>query len=170
MRKLAKYLFLWALMALPAQAQPLDADRTAAVIFAYHHIGEDENPSSSLRTDQFAAHIAELAAGGYIVKSLPDILTAFETNADLQPKTVALTFDGGDASVLKNAVPLLEQNKIPYTLFIVPGQTKPETDQTIGWNDLQTLKKSGLATIGIHPAAYIHLAGQDEAEIKRQVN
>jgi peptidoglycan/xylan/chitin deacetylase (PgdA/CDA1 family) len=171
--KLLASAFLLALSstASPALAGPSIAeDSHAAVIFAYHRIGEDENPASSIRLEQFNAHINELVEGEYTVKKLDDIIAAFKSGADLPTRTVALTFDGGHVSFLEHAAPVLEQHKLPYTIFIVPGRTEDKTTRTIGWNDLRKLEKSGLATIGLHPAAYARLANAPEGEIRAQIN
>ena len=164
----AALLSMLALFTHPAAA--LEVDSRSAVIFAYNRIGEDAYPSSSLRIEQFEDQLKELKAGGYTVKPLTEILKNFEQGIVMPPKTVALTFDGGHASFLYNAVPLLEKNHIPYTVFISPGHTQKETGPYVGWDDLRRLKKSGLATIGLHPATYTRLADNSDEEIRRQVN
>lgn len=151
-------------------ASSIPEDSHAAVIFAYHRIGEDENPSSSIRLEQFGAHINELIEGGYTVRKLDDIITAFKNGDELEPRTVALTFDGGHVSFLEHAAPVLEKHKLPYTLFIVPGRTEDKTTRTIGWNDLRKLEKTGLATIGLHPASYTRLSNASEADMRAQIN
>lgn len=153
-----------------ADAAPTGYDSPSAVLYAYGQIGEDDAPASSLRLEQFTAHILELIEDGYTVKSLPDILQAVTLGKTLPDKTVALTFDGAPASFLEGAAALLEEHKLPYTLFIPAGQIKEQTAQAIGWKDLRKLQKTGLATLGLHTASYAHLAQASETEIKRQIN
>jgi peptidoglycan/xylan/chitin deacetylase (PgdA/CDA1 family) len=158
-------------VALPAHAgQSIAEDAHAAVIFAYHRVGDDENPAASIRQEQFIGHINELIDDEYNVIALDDIISAFEAGTELPPRTVGLSFDGGDASFLTGALPLLEQHKLPYTLFITPGQTEAKTGRTIGWADLRKLEKTGLAHIGLHPNSYGRLANAPEAEIRHQIN
>lgn len=155
----------------PARAgDSIAEDSHTAVIFAWHRVGEDQAPTSSIRVEQFAAQIQELVEGPYNVMPLPRIIEAFRTGAELPPGTVALTFDGGHASFLENAAPILEAHKLPYTLFIVPGRTQEETTRSIGWSDLRRLEKTGLATIGLHPMAYMRLTHAPAEEIRRQIN
>ncbi len=157
--------------ATPARATTvIPEDSHTAVIFAWHRIGEDQTPTSSIRTEQFNAQINELVEGHYNVMPLPAIIDAFRSGTELPPNTVALTFDGGHASFLENAAPILEEHKLPYTIFIVPGRTQKETTRTIGWSDLSRLEKTGLATIGLHPMAYMRLTQTPADEIRRQVN
>lgn len=151
-------------------ASSIPEDSHTAVIFAYHRIGEDQSPSSSIRVEQFKAHIDELVEDNYNVMPLPAIIEAFKAGADLPPRTVALTFDGGHASFLENAAPILEAHELPYTVFIVPGQTENKTSRTLGWHDLRRLEKTGLATVGLHPMAYMRLTHAPVEEIRRQIN
>lgn len=157
--------------AVPAHAaESIPEDSHTAVIFAWHRVGEDQTPSSSIRVEQFTAQIEELVEGTYNVMPLPEIIDAFRQGTELPPNTVALTFDGGHASFLDNAAPVLEAHKLPYTLFIVPGRTQEETTRTVGWADLRRLEKTGLATIGLHPSAYMRLTHAPDEEIRRQIN
>ncbi|MCB1530056.1 MAG: polysaccharide deacetylase family protein [Rhodospirillales bacterium] len=153
-----------------AAAPPTGYDSSSAVVFAYGQIGEDDAPASSLRLEQFTAHIHELVEDAYTVKPLPEILQAVTSGKPLPGKTVALTFDGADASFLRYAAGLLEERRLPYTLFIPAGQIGEETGRTVGWKDLRRLQKTGLATIGLHTASYAHLAQASEEELKRQIN
>ena len=143
-------------------------DDKAAVIFAYFAVGNDENPSGSVTQEQFAAQIDELATGGYTVKPLQDIVDAFAAGKSLPDRTVAITFDGADKSVLQTALPLLEQNNLPFTVFIPAGKIGSGT--YMDWDDLRKLKRNPLVGFGLHPAGYGRLADNNSDEIKRQIN
>lgn len=160
-------LLLW-LACLPAAAQPIAQDQAAAVIFAYHRIGEDQYPETNIRREQFAAHVQELASGDYNVMALSDIIRAFRDKDKLPERTIALTFDGGHKSVLQNAIPLLEEHELPYTLFVPTNHIDRNSADYMSWADLKKLGKR--ATIGLHPASYIRLYDKPETEITRQVN
>jgi len=154
----------------PAIAQETGVDNKSAVIFAYFAIGRDDNPSVSLRVSQFAAQIDELANGEYTVKPLPDIIDAFTTGKNLPERTIAITFDGADRSVLEYAAPLLEKHKFPYTVFIPADRVTSGKPPFMGWDDLRRLKKSGLVSFGLHPSSYGRLTQSDAETIKRQLN
>ena len=64
---------LSAQQAAPATQRALDIDNGAAVLM-YHRFGEDSLPSTSVRLEQFEAHLAELTSGKYQVLALPEIL------------------------------------------------------------------------------------------------
>lgn len=151
-------------------AQATEYDDKSAVIFAYFAIGNDDNPSASIRTEQFTQHIAELTSGGYNVVPLPDIIDAFAAGTPLPPHTVAITFDGADKSILRNAVPLLEEHDLPFTIFVPAGRVSSDKPPFMDWDDLRRLKRTGLATFGLHPSSYGRLADESDDEIKRQIN
>lgn len=156
----------------PSKAEDgfLPQDRSSAVIFSYYRVGEDSFPGANIRLEQFTAHIRELKEGGYNVLPLPEIVDALKNGATLPDHTVALTFDGGYKSILENAVPVLTENNIPFTVFISTEYVDRESDEYIGWADLKKLAKNRLVTIGLHPAIYTHLTNEPEEELRRQVN
>jgi peptidoglycan/xylan/chitin deacetylase (PgdA/CDA1 family) len=157
------------LMGAPA-SNAADYDDKAAVIFAYSAIGDDDTPSTSIRTEQFLQQITELTDGGYNVRPLPEIIDAFASGKTLPERTVAITFDGADKSVLREALPLLEEKNIPFTVFIPAAAVASGKPPFMTWDDLRSLKRTGLATFGLHPDTYIRLAGEDRSEIKRRLN
>lgn len=162
---------LWAVLAFPAYAGPFnDYDKSSATIFAYNRIGEDAYAASNLRLEEFEAHILELAEGHYHVAALSDVINALKSDSPLPENTVVLTFDGGYRSVLHNAIPLMEKHGFPYTLFIASNLTKDGNDQYLGWNDLKKILRSDLAAIGMHPATYANLTGEDETTIRKYIN
>jgi len=145
-------------------------DQQTAAIFAYGRIEDDADPSSAISPARFAEHMRELANGGYTVLSLATIVDALKSGRDIPTNAIALTFDGGHASFLDRALPLLEEYGFPYTVFIAPGQVREETEEWMGWKDIKTLLKGGQADFGLHPAAYTRLGSASKAEILRQIN
>jgi peptidoglycan/xylan/chitin deacetylase (PgdA/CDA1 family) len=145
-------------------------DRSSAVILAYHRIGEDAWPDTSLRTDQFVAHIEELTGGGYNVMALPAILTALENDEKLPPNTIAITFEGAYQSAYENGMTMLLQKNIPFTVFFAADNADNGAGQYMGWAALRSLNRSELVSLGILPASYTRLAAAPRADILTQVN
>lgn len=154
----------------PALAQSTEYDDKSAVIFAYFAIGNDDNPSASVTSEQFTQQIEEISSGGYTVKPLPEIIDAFAKGKKLPDKTIAITFDGADKSVLEIAAPLLKKNKLPFTVFVPTDRVSQGKPPFMSWDDLRNLKDTDLATFGLHPSAYARLSGSSETEIRRQIN
>lgn len=145
-------------------------DRTAAVIFAYQRVGESLYPANSISKEQFANHIKELLEGGYNVMPLPSIIAALKANSPLPERTVAITFNGGYESALDNAIPLLLNNNLPFTVFFSPDQPDSKNPEYMGWDDIKRLKKYNQVTLGLHPASYTRLTENSPNDIRRQVN
>lgn len=153
---------------IPSAVTPFD--RNAAVILVYQRIGEDLYPATNLNTEQFNAHIEELTSEDYNIASMKEVASALQNNNRLPDKTVVITFDGAYKSALKNAIPLLLQKNIPFTVFFSPGQADGNTPDYMNWGDLKRLSKNSLVTLGLHTQDYTRLADQPIAEIHRQIN
>jgi len=121
---------------------------TSAVVLLYYRFGEDRNPSSSIRLDQFEAHVAELTAGRYRVMPLGDIVEAFRTGKPLPPRAVAITIDGGYASTYREAWPRLRAAKLPFTVFVAPETADRGGENFVGWDALREMRATG-ASIGL---------------------
>lgn len=156
------------LLGTPAHAS-IEADQSSAVVFVYQRIGEDSMPRSSISTDQFRAHINELKAGGYKVLPLPKIIEAIRAGESLPQNTVAITFDGAYTSTLNNALPLLKEAGLPYTLFFATDMADGAPTHA-GWDQLKSLGRDGLASFGIMPSGYVHMVGQTPAQNAALVN
>jgi peptidoglycan/xylan/chitin deacetylase (PgdA/CDA1 family) len=173
MRRFIAHTLLLAALALPAIARagiPLPEDDSAVVILAYHRIGEDAFPEGNLATEQFAAHINELASGNYNIMTLPDAIKALKAGEKLPKRSIAITFEGAYTSSYENGMKLLLEKKIPFTVFISSGYADSNEGQYLHWEQLRELKNSGLVTFGILPAAYSRLMDKPEAEILGQIN
>ena len=87
----------------PAAAESASPLGASAVVFAYDRFGEDQNPSISIRIDQFEAHLDELTDGDYHVLPLPKILDALRNGKPLPDRTVAITIDEASRSAFTEA-------------------------------------------------------------------
>ncbi len=141
----------------PATAEDLAArDRHDAVILIYHRFGEPDLPSTNIRTDQFAAQLAELAAGGYAVLPLETVVKAFADGTELPEKTVAITVDDAYRSFATTAWPLLRRYGFPVTLFVATDPVDEGYSRYLDWDAIRRLRDEGVA-IGHHGAAHLHM-------------
>lgn len=157
------------LFAQPSFAQT-EADQSSAVIFVYQRIGEDSIPRSSISVEQFKAHIKELQTGGYKVLPLQKIVSALKDGDTLPSRTIGITFDGGYASTLANAVPLLDEAGLPFTVFFATDLADGAAPSHMSWPQLKSLRRNKLATLGLLPSAYAHMAGQAPAQNAAMIN
>lgn len=169
-------LFLAVLAPYPAQAG-LPEDNSAAVIYAYFSIdaGPDDGDetrdasAATLDLEDFRAQIMELTSGSYNVMGLPDLLRAQQSGRALPRRTVALTFDRFDETFVTAVAPYLIEAKIPFTVFVSPGQLD-RRQGVAGWNDLRRLKDLPGVTIGLTAFNYGHLARWPREKLLTDLN
>ena len=122
-----------------------------AVVLVYHHVAADTPSSTSVAPQQFRRQLEHLAAGGFRVLALEEILNRLDSGRELPPDTVALTFDDGYESVYTTAFPMLRERGWPFTVFVT-------TDYVGGrgyldWSQLQQMAAVG-ADIGNHTRSH----------------
>lgn len=155
----------------PVNAQThIPQDAQSAVIFTYHHIGDDLNPSANLGKDQFEQQIVEMKSGTYHVLPLPEIVAALKSGQKLPNPALGITFDGANRNTLSYAAPLLIKAGLPFTIFVSTDAPDNQASDSPDWDELRRLARNNLVTIGLHPASYQRLYDKDQAEIARQLN
>ncbi len=117
---------------------------SSAVVFMYHRFGETDYPSTNVRIEQFAAHLAEIKAGGYNVMSLPEIITTFRRQETLPERTIALTIDDAFLSVYDRAWPMLAKAGLPFTLFVATNAIDAKRPGHMTWAQLRALAAAGV--------------------------
>jgi poly-beta-1,6-N-acetyl-D-glucosamine N-deacetylase len=146
--------------ALPVRAE------TTAVVFAYGRVGEDSSPSTSLRIDQFEAHLEELTDDLYTVLPLPDVVRALRAGASLPDRAVALTVDDASRSFYDNAWPRLKDAGLPVTLFVSTDAIDRGDPAHMTWNEIREVASAPGVTIGGLGASTLSLASRPIAEAR----
>jgi len=140
----------------------------SAVIFMYHRFGEGEFPSTSIKLEQFEAHLAEIKSGGYTVMALPDIIKALKSGTDLPDKTIGLTIDDAYLSVFEKAWPRFKELGLPVTLFVATDPVDQGVRGYMSWSQIRELKEGGV-TIGSQTASHLHMAAASEFTNRREL-
>lgn len=154
---------------IPAAAT-LPVDKSVAVIFVYQRIGEDSAAQGNISVDQFKQHLDELQKGGYHVLPLEKIIDAVKKGEPLPAKTVGITFEGAYQATLANAVPLLQDAQMPFTVFFAADMLESDNSARMTWDQIKELKKNDLASFGILPASYDHLISQTPEKNAEEIN
>jgi peptidoglycan/xylan/chitin deacetylase (PgdA/CDA1 family) len=100
----------------------------------------------------FEKQMAYLSEQGYVTVGLDDLVAWRFGLKTLPAKSVVITFDDGDRSVLDVAYPVLRRHGFKATLFVVTSQVGQEWDGIDGmtWEELRLLQQSGVFTIESH--------------------
>jgi peptidoglycan/xylan/chitin deacetylase (PgdA/CDA1 family) len=146
-----------------ARAQ-IAEDVSSPSIYAYFNISDD-GQDSSLSPDLFRQQLDEIALGNYTVLSLDTIFDNLDAGRNFLPNTVALTFDEPNAETYDTAFPLLVERRIPFTIFISPGNADEEE-----WQRLARLAASPFVTIGLTATRYARLGASRTDELTADLN
>lgn len=160
----SSFVFLLCLFSAVTVHAEIAEDLSSASVYAYFDIS-DSNEDSSLSFAQFSQQIEEIGDGNYTVLSIDDMLGKEEQGTELPPNTVVITFDDPDADTYAKAIPYLVEKKIPFTIFISPGNTDAGE-----WDNLKSLNASNLVTIGLTSFSYGHLGAWSEQRITEDLN
>jgi peptidoglycan/xylan/chitin deacetylase (PgdA/CDA1 family) len=150
-------------------------------ILAYHWV--DPDPGRRLRRwgltpRAFEAQMAALAAGGFQVLPLGDVLPVIEGRSPVPAKTVVLTFDDGYRGLLEHALPVLRRFGFRATFFLVSDRVggtnawdarhgdalRPLMD----WSEAADLLSQGME-IGSHSRTHPFLTNLSETEMEDQI-
>ena len=155
------------LSAEPVSAQIMVEPRSAT-IFSYSRFGDDELPSSSIRVDQFEAHLRELTSGGYNVLPLSEIADALRSGRPLPDRAVGIAIDDTHRSVYREAWPRLQAAGLPFTLFIATDTVDRARTTHMTWDQVRELAAGGVE-IGNQTASFAHLMDQEPAFVVGQI-
>lgn len=142
-----------ALMGAVMTASAAAAAESASIVM-YHRFGEDRHPSTSIRLEQFEAHLAELINGDYWVLPLPDIVAALRAGRPLPDNAVAITIDDAALSVFTEAWPRLRRAGLPFTLFVSTDIIDQGAPGYMSWAQIREMAADDNVTIGVHGAGH----------------
>jgi peptidoglycan/xylan/chitin deacetylase (PgdA/CDA1 family)/GT2 family glycosyltransferase len=151
-------------------------------VLAYHAIEETGDAGRlepyGVRPADFRHHVAALVRAGYEFVSADEVLHFLRGAGGLPPRPVLLTFDDCYASLLRHAVPVLEERRIPAVAFAVTGRlgSTNEWDTPLGLPQLRLLDVDGLrrlaeagVEIGAHSRTHAQLPRVGAAELTGEV-
>lgn len=144
-----------------ASAEPSTTDH--AVILLYHHVADNTPASTSVRPARFAEHLDWLAANGYRVLPLEDLLDRLLKGPGVPDRSVAITFDDAWLSVHEIAAPMLAERGWPFTVFVNTGAVDAREGPVMSWDQLRSLESFG-GSIGSHSASHDHLPARGDDE------
>lgn len=143
-------------------------------ILTWHSLDRSGSPIS-VTPEEFRRQLAELARAGVQVVSLEQLLGMTDEAA-----AVALTFDDGFVNFAIEAVPLLRQNGLPATLFVVTdhvgrnnrwrgcGDPGIPVLPLLDWEALGKLSEAGIS-LGAHTRTHPRLSRCEGAGLEAEL-
>jgi peptidoglycan/xylan/chitin deacetylase (PgdA/CDA1 family) len=155
--------------------KPSDDPEGTLRIFLYHRISDDPDPLA-LSPAKFQAQMEYLASSG--IRAL-DAVTALDRlyAGELEPRTVALTFDDGFQDVLDNAQPVLAEHGFTATVFVstavIDGEARytwaPPDAATASWADIRRMEASGVLRFEPHSRTHPDLTRLEDDEAQEEI-
>lgn len=137
------------------------ASGRGSAILMFHHVAENcpkgVNASCYSSIVDFKKLLTELGKSKQFV-SLSNLCVEFQKGIVPQDKIV-ITFDDVPANVYDNAVPILKEYAIPYTLYIATGLL--DVNGYLTSKQVIELSKDSLCTIGSHTVSHCMLKCKD---------
>ncbi len=156
--------------------------RPGLVILGYHRIGGGTSSDIDLPVAEFAAQMAYLRRH-YRLVSLDDA-TSMSVSQELNGHAdlVAVTFDDGYRDFYEHAFPVLQEHRIPATVYVATAYVEAQRPFDFGvlgrarrrpepmsWSQLRELAQSDLITIGAHTHHHLDLTLLPPAEVRQEV-
>lgn len=135
----------------------------------YHRItpaGPGDPAQQTVPLPLFKAQMSFLSENGYRVIPCSEALNLLGRKEPPPPKGVCLTFDDGDPSVERLALPVLAEHRFPATVFLVAGREGGRDHLTR--EEARRLIASGWVEPGCHSLTHERLKGLPPGELDRQ--
>ena len=140
--------FLLALCLVPLPAPAAGPGNVPVLV--YHRFGPRVADSMTVTDRVFASHLRWLHDNGYTVIPLQSLVAYLRGEGPAPPeKAVVISADDGHQSVYTDMRPLVEQYRIPVTLFIYPSAIS-NASYAMTWEELRELKRTGLFDLQSH--------------------
>ena len=132
-------------------------------VLCYHEVTPDRvNDCMNVKPEILRRHIREFKEAGYVFIHVGDLQKFSAGLAPLPGKAVLITFDDGYADNYNYAYPVLREEQVPGTFFVVSGTIGNNNRMTAG--QLREMQTNGMK-IGSHTANHENLTDMTREEI-----
>lgn len=147
-------------------------ERPGPRILIYHQVGSSLGRQMEVTTRSFEFQLEWLLGNGSVVSLSEAIDRRAEPDAH---RLYTLTFDDGYRDVYENALPLLRDAAVPFTIYVTTQPVESGRPTTPGgqadpltWSQLAEMADLG-ATIGSHTHTHPDLRSLTESQIEAEV-
>lgn len=153
-------------------------------ILLYHRFGPTVADGMTITTPVFESHMKYLKDNGYTVIPLRKLVDWYRGKGPAPgPKSVVIVEDDAHKTVYSDMLPIIKKYRYPVTVFVYPSAIS-NAKYAMTWDQLRSLKKSGLFDIQSHsywhpnfkkekrklaPAAYDKLVTEQLGKSKRKL-
>lgn len=156
--------FFLIIIALTGFIQP---DNMSLKVLCYHQISPVADNIMTTTPALFEEQMKHLREKGYYPVGMEDAVCILSGREKIPGKYILITFDDGYDGIYKYAYPILKKYNYPASVFLVVSMiTKNGKNGHLTWEQLETLRDSGLFYIGSHTYA-LHRKLPDELRAGR---
>ncbi len=134
-----------------------------AVVLMYHRFGEDRYPSTNISTESFIQQLDFIEENGFKVWPLEKVVEYLNVKKPLPDKVVSISIDDAYLSVYQVAYPILQQRKMPFTVFVSTDYLDKGYSSYMSWDELKDMVDHGVS-IGNHSTSHNHLIEKHSEE------
>lgn len=160
---------------------PLRSDSSGAVILLYHRVADviDDPLLLSVSSKNFRS---QLIAMKDLLPAISLQQIAKDVRHGKNPRGFAVTFDDGYVDNLEQALPILEELKVPASVYVVSGKvnknepfdwdkktSKNDRGRAVNNDEIKKLANSPMIEIGAHTVNHPHLGLLKAAEQRREI-
>ncbi len=167
-----RFRFFAALLLLLFNNPLLANNEGSAVIFMYHHFGDERYPSTNIQLQQFDDHLTYLKSEGFHILPLEQLLATLRSGDPLPDRSVAITMDDAYRSIYSEAYPRLKKLGWPFTVFVSSDYIDKKFSNYLSWEQMREMQQHG-ASFANHSATHDHLTqvkkGESSDEWRRRI-
>jgi peptidoglycan/xylan/chitin deacetylase (PgdA/CDA1 family) len=117
----------------------------------YHHVGkpDDESSGSFFIDDKTFARQLDVITGKYHPIAISELEDCYVYKKEIHRNAVLLTFDDGYSDNYHYAYPLLQEKKVPVTIFLSTGQVGTAGNM-LTWEQVKEMHESKLVEFASH--------------------
>jgi polysaccharide deacetylase len=141
--------------------RPLAPTPDAVPVLVYHGINDDRDHYSVSRFE-FAHQMALLRQMGFRSLSIAQYVRFLHGDRrGLPTRPLLITFDDGRLDSFRGADRILQRYGYRATMFVIPGQMRPNNPSSLTWKELDGMRNSGRWDIQEHAGAGHHRIAYD---------
>ncbi len=162
--------FLIATLILLVASKSLPTQGTIPVL-KYHAIGSRQDAKEQknyVSRESFSFQMAFLRYMGYRVLTIQEYERILNEAMPSRGREILITFDDANQTFQEEAWPILKRYSFPVTLFVVSENLKRQINNSLSKEDMKTLLRSGLVTLGSNSQTHASLPDISEHELIRK--
>lgn len=140
-----------------------EQDDRAIAVLQYHHVSEETPFLTSIKPDEFEAHLDYLVQQKFDVISLSAFLERMKKGQLTSQKTAVITFDDAYTSIHDVAWPLLKERNFPFSVFVNTEAVDQKLRHSMTWSQMKAMAEQGVEFAN-HTSSHLHMIRKLDGE------